>query len=68
MNVVHAYGPDRVVLGGGVMSSADLILPGLSERVRERAWTVPRGRVDLVPASLGNRAAALGAAFHPSLD
>ncbi len=68
VNIIHAYGPDRVVIGGGVMGSADLILPGLRERVDPRAWTVPRGRVKVVAAGLGNRAAALGAAFHPSLD
>lgn len=68
VNVIHAYGPERVVLGGGVMHSADLILPGLTERVHARAWTVPRRRVGLAAAVLGNRAAALGAAFHPSLD
>ncbi|MEM1041667.1 MAG: ROK family protein [Bacteroidota bacterium] len=67
VNVIHAYGPDRVVIGGGVMNSADLILPGLTERVHAQAWTVPRGRVELAAAALGNRAAALGAAFHPSL-
>ncbi len=68
VNVIHAYGPERVVLGGGVMTRADQILPGLTARVHARAWTVPRRRVALVAAALGNRAAALGAAFHPSLD
>lgn len=67
VNVVHAYGPACVVLGGGVMTSADLLLPGLTDRVHARAWTVPRRRVEVVAAALGNRAAALGAAFHPSL-
>ncbi len=67
VNVIHAYGPERVVLGGGVMNSADLILPGLTERVHARAWTVPRRRVEIAAAALGNRAAALGAAFHPSI-
>jgi glucokinase len=68
VNVVHAYGPERVVIGGGVMNSADLVLPGLNARVGRMAWTVPRGRVAVVSAALGNRAAALGAAFHPSLE
>ena len=68
VNVVHAYGPERVVVGGGVMNSVDLVLPGLRARVSRMAWTVPRGRVAVVAAALGNRAAALGAAFHPSLD
>ncbi|MEM9996454.1 MAG: ROK family protein [Bacteroidota bacterium] len=68
VNVVHAYGPDRVVLGGGVMHSADLLLPGLTARVHDRAWTVPRRSVALAGAAHPDRAAALGAAFHPSLD
>ncbi|MEM6783683.1 MAG: ROK family protein [Bacteroidota bacterium] len=68
VNVVHAYGPDRVVLGGGVMHSADLLLPGLTARVHDRAWTVPRRRIALAAAAYPDRAAALGAAFHPSLD
>ncbi|MEM9865860.1 MAG: ROK family protein [Myxococcota bacterium] len=68
VNVVHAYGPDRVVLGGGVMHSADLLLPGLTARVHDRAWTVPRRSIELAAAALTDRAAALGAAFHPSLD
>ena len=54
--------------GGGVMESADLVLPGLNRRVGRMAWTVPRGRVEVTAAALGNRAAALGAAFHPSLE
>lgn len=68
VNVVHAYGPDRIVLGGGVMNSAALILPGLIEQVHQMAWTVPRNSVDIQPAALGNRAAAIGAAFHPDLN
>ncbi len=68
INIIHAFGPDMVVLGGGVMNSADCILPGLIERVDAGAWTVPRGRVDIAAAALGNRAASLGVAFHPSLD
>lgn len=68
VNVIHAYGPDQIVLGGGVMNSASLILPGLIEQVHQMAWTVPRNSVDIQPAALGNRAAAIGAAFHPNLN
>jgi len=65
VNVIHAYGPDVVVLGGGVMKSADVILPPLIEQVHRMAWTFPRGSVRIQPAQLGNRAAALGVAFFP---
>jgi glucokinase len=68
VNVIHAYGPDVIVLGGGVMNSSEQILPGLIELVHKRAWTFPRDNVKLYPAELGNKAAALGVAFHPRLD
>lgn len=65
VNIIHAYGPDVVVLGGGLMKSADIILPPLTEMVNRMAWTVPRGSVMIRPAQLDNRAAALGVAFFP---
>ena len=65
VNVILAYGPDVVVLGGGVMKSADVILPPLVEQVHRMAWTVPRGSVRIQAARLDNRAAALGVAFFP---
>lgn len=63
VNVVHAYGPEIVVLGGGVMKSDDIIIPRINKIVSKRAWTVPRGKVSIVKSKLGNRAATLGAAF-----
>jgi glucokinase len=68
VNVIHAYGPDVVVLGGGVMNSHKQILPGLIELVHQMAWTFPRKKTILYPAKLGNKAAAIGVAFHPRLD
>ncbi len=63
VNVIHAYGPDMVVIGGGVMNSSDLILPKLIEKVHKRAWTFPRGKVQIKASLLGNKAAAMGVAF-----
>ncbi|MGB5896294.1 MAG: ROK family protein [Ignavibacteriaceae bacterium] len=63
VNIVHAYGPEIVVLGGGVMKSDDIIIPRIYEIVSKRAWTVPKGKVSIVKSKLGNRAATLGAAF-----
>ncbi|RJP72140.1 MAG: ROK family protein [Ignavibacteriales bacterium] len=63
VNVIHAYGPDVVVLGGGVLNSADIILPPLTELVHKRAWTFPKGKVQIRKSLLGNNAAAIGIAF-----
>ncbi len=68
VNVIHAYGPDTVVLGGGVMNSSDIILPRVIELVHRRAWTYPRKKVKIAASLLGNRAAAMGAAFHYRLS
>lgn len=68
VNAIHAYGPETIVLGGGVLNSADIILPDLIEMVHAMAWTFPRKTIKIKAAALGNRAAALGAAFHPLLD
>jgi glucokinase len=68
VNVINAYGPEMVVLGGGIMNSSDIILPKLREMVYGMAWTVPRGKVKIEVSKLGNKAAALGIAFHPELE
>lgn len=58
--LIHMYGPERIVFGGGVMRSADEILPYIRKYVGEYAWS-PGGVPEIVPAALGNHAALLGA-------
>lgn len=55
---VHTFDPDIVVFGGGVMRSADRILPRIRSHVERHTWT--RWNNPIVPAELGNKAAALG--------
>lgn len=58
--LVHAYDPEIVVVGGGVMASAGAIIPYLESYVTQHAWT-PWGKVRVRAAELGNNAALLGA-------
>jgi glucokinase len=58
--LIHAYDPEIVLLGGGVMKSAATILPFMRSCVDQHAWT-PWGRVEVHSARLGNDAALLGA-------
>lgn len=60
VGLVHAYGPERIVFGGSVMTRAERILPQIAAYVNQRAWT-PSGQVSIVPAALGNHAALYGA-------
>lgn len=61
VNLIHAYDPERVVLGGGIMRSREIILPGLRRYVARHAWT-PWGKVKILPARLGNDAGMIGVA------
>jgi glucokinase len=58
--LIHAYDPEVVLFGGGVMQSGEVILPFIENHVRQHAWT-PWGKVQIRAAELGNDAALLGA-------
>lgn len=60
VNLVHAYDPEIVVLGGGIMASADVILPAVREYVLRYAHT-PWGKVKVVASELGDRAGLIAA-------
>lgn len=62
INMIHAFDPERIILGGGVMKSADIILPALQEKVNQHAWT-PWGKVKLVKAQHPDSAALYGADY-----
>jgi glucokinase len=60
LSLVHAYDPELVILGGGVMKSSFPILNALREHVDSYAWT-PWGQVQFRAAALGSNAALIGA-------
>jgi glucokinase len=62
VSYVHAYDPDVVILGGGIMHAADQILPPIQEFVDEHAWTCPQRSIPVRSAALGDGAAMVGAA------
>jgi glucokinase len=57
---IHAYDPDIVVVGGGVMKSANVIIPRIQQYVTDHAWS-GWGKPEVRAASLGNLAGLLGA-------
>lgn len=58
VNLVHAYDPSRIVVGGGIMGGADTVLPALRAHVHRYAHT-PWGQVDVVRSTLSDDAALL---------
>jgi len=65
VNLIHAYDPEMIVLGGGVTKSADVILPYVQERINSLAWT-PWGKVKIVESQLKDHAGIVGAAYSVS--
>ncbi len=66
-NLVTMFCPDAIVLGGGMMRSADLFLPGAREVIGRICTQVPAANTAIVLAGLGADTGLLGAAqawFH----
>jgi glucokinase len=61
VNLIHSYDPERVIVGGGIMSGANSFFDDLVGWVHKLAHT-PWGRVEIVPAQLGTRAGVIGLA------
>lgn len=60
VSMIHAWDPEVLVIGGGVMRRAAEVLPAIERHVHAHAWT-PWGKVSVRPAALGDEAALLGA-------
>lgn len=58
--MIHAWDPEVLVIGGGVMRNATAVLPSIEAHVHRHSWT-PWGQVAVRAAALGERAALLGA-------
>ncbi len=59
ISLVHAYDPERLILGGGVFQNDFPILAAIRDELHRQAWT-PWGKVDVVPMQHGRSAALLG--------
>jgi glucokinase len=62
INLVHAYDPEMVIIGGGVMQSSELILPYIEQKVHEYAWC-PWGKVQIKASELIGDAGILGSTY-----
>jgi glucokinase len=62
ITMIHAFDPEIMILSGGVMKSASIILPELQQRINRYAWT-PWGKVKLMEARHISNAALYGADY-----
>ena len=60
VSLIHSFDPERVIVGGGVVTGDPACVAELAGHIRAHAHT-PWGQVDIVPALLGDAAALIGA-------
>ena len=60
VSLIHAYDPEVLLLGGGVMQNADPVLSFVQDYVNKHTWS-SWGKTRVRVAALGNAAALLGA-------
>jgi glucokinase len=66
-NLVTVLGPDRIVVGGGIAAAGDLVIQPITEAVKRRVTLVPTDEIEIVPATFGRFAGAVGAALAGAL-
>lgn len=66
-NVVTILGPDCIVVGGGIAEAGDLVMKPIEEAVKSRVTLVPTDRIEILPATFGRFAGAVGAALAGAL-
>jgi glucokinase len=60
VSLIHAYDPEVLLLGGGVMQNAEPVLSFVQDYVNKHTWS-SWGNTTVCSAALGNSAALLGA-------
>lgn len=61
--LVNLFNPERIVVGGGVAGAGEWFLGAARAEGERRAWAQAWSRCQIVAASLGARAGAIGAAL-----
>lgn len=62
-SVINFANPGRIVLGGGLVQAVDLFFELAARRARQEALQVPRDKVEIVRAALGDNSGIVGAAI-----
>ncbi len=63
VSVINLLNPEKVIIGGGVAESGDLLLAPIRKTIKERAMVIAGESVEIVPAQLGNSAGVIGASM-----
>lgn len=61
-NTIHAFNPERIVIGGGVSNAGNFLFDAIRNKTAELVMPPYNGTYTIVPAQLGNDVGILGAA------
>jgi glucokinase len=62
-NISLATGPERIIIGGGVASAGELLLEPILRTIQERIFVMPKEKIKVVQAELGDEAGIMGSAI-----
>ena len=62
ISLVNAFGPQRIIMGGGVIEGYRSLIERIAQGVQKRALPAALSDFDIVPAQLGAHAGVIGAA------
>jgi glucokinase len=63
-SMVNIFGPELIVIGGGMAQMGDMLLKPALKEMKRRAFETPAQAVRVVPAQLGEDAGVLGAVAY----
>ncbi|MFW6139766.1 MAG: ROK family protein [Acidobacteriota bacterium] len=73
--IINMLNPDKIILGGGIMKSASLLLPPAVKEAAKRSFKASFNCCQILKAQLGNKAGLIGSAAwakdnlsHPSFS
>ena len=65
---INSFDPEIVIIGGGIALAGDALFDPLRENLDRFEWRPMDHRVPVISAALGEKAGAIGAAYHAILE
>jgi glucokinase len=65
---INAFDPEIVIVGGGIAQAGAALFEPLNRELDRVEWRPMGHQVQVIPAALGEKAGAIGAAYHAILE
>jgi glucokinase len=65
---INAFDPEIVIIGGGIAQAGTALFDPLRKELDRFEWRPMGHQVQVIPAALGEKAGAIGAAYHAILE